>query len=52
MKAAKSYFRSSYSNNLTTTLRALVKSKKFNELGEDAFTLSEKEARSLEAKLQ
>lgn len=51
MKTATSYYKSSYSNNLSSTLATLVKSGKFLESAKDVYALSAKTKQELETRL-
>jgi arginine repressor len=51
MQQAPSYYKSTYSNNLSRTLDTLIKSKRFHQNGKDVYALSPQERQSLEAKL-
>lgn len=51
MQTAKSYYRSTYSNNLTGTLKRCVKAGELNELTENTFSLHETMLKQLKGKL-
>lgn len=51
MKSASAYYKTSYSNNLTTILNGLVKNKKLMEPAKDTYSLSADSRNGLGAKL-
>lgn len=51
MKLGTGYYKSSYSNNLSTTLQTLVKNNKLLETTKDNYSLSDPTKKELEAKL-
>jgi hypothetical protein len=51
MQEAPTYYKTSYSSNLTKTLESLIKSKRFHQNGKDMYALAPQERQSLEAKL-
>lgn len=51
MKAATSYYKSSYNNNLSKTIQSLVSADRIRELSTDAYALSATELQDLETKL-
>lgn len=51
MKTAKSHYKASYSNNLSTSLKNLVKSKDINEVAADEYALSTAKMAELEAQV-
>lgn len=51
MKDAPTYYKETYSKNLSFYLRGLVKSGKFNELGKDSYAVTEPELKSLASRL-
>lgn len=52
MRSATAYFKKSYVNNHSNTLKMLVKADRLRSVAEDKYTLSPKERKSLEALLQ
>ena len=51
MKTATSYFKKNYTNNLTMTLKRIVKAGDLNEVGENTYALEAKKVKELEATL-
>jgi hypothetical protein len=51
MKAASGYYKKSMNNNLSSSLRRLVKNKKLNDLGNDSYSLSKSTENELRAKI-
>jgi hypothetical protein len=51
MRSAKQYYKASYNNNLTGTLKRLVKSDQLRDVGSDSFALSAKKKSELETAL-
>jgi len=51
MKTATSYYKKTYTNNLTAMLQRLVKSGELNEIGENVYALEAKKAKGLESSL-
>jgi hypothetical protein len=51
MKSASAFYKSSMTNNLSSTLKGLVKTGRLHEVAMDTYSLPHKERTSLEAKL-
>jgi hypothetical protein len=51
MKTAKSYYKATYSNNLSQSLKNLVRSKDINEVATDEYAISPTKMTALEAQL-
>lgn len=51
MKTATSYYKKSYSDNLTATLKRLVKAGNLNEIGENTYALDANKLNDLESGL-
>lgn len=51
MKSAKAYYKTSYSNNLSTSLKNLVKAKDINEVAADEYAISPARMTALETQL-
>ena len=52
MRTAKSYFKSHHGNNLSRTLRGLMRDGKLNEISTDTFALSADAKTELETKIR
>jgi hypothetical protein len=51
MRSASAYYKATYNNNLTETLRALVKNGRMNELGGNSYSLSSAELQTLRTRV-
>lgn len=51
MKSAASYYKSTYSNNLSKSFDTLLKSQRINQIAKDTYALSANERKQLEAKV-
>jgi hypothetical protein len=51
MRTAKSYYKRSYHSNLSNSLKSLVSNGRLNELGDNLYSLGQKEIDRIEAKL-
>ncbi len=52
MKSAKSYFKETYTKNLSPSLKTLVTDQKFNPLGASSYALTANELNAVRSKLQ
>ncbi|MGR3757538.1 MAG: hypothetical protein ACU0AT_09970 [Tranquillimonas sp.] len=51
MKTATTYYKNTYSNNLSKSFETLLKSKRINQIAKDTYALSAYERKQLEAKI-